>query len=136
MLSMLKIYLLQLTIKYHSWYLFLKYFICSFDRKRDTSRGKGRGRGRSRLPTEQGTRYRASSQDSDPDLSWRQTLNRLSHHGAPWHLFLSKLYIHICASNHIHSFVLFFKKNMRYYSLHHMFRHYGVMELWGLGQVI
>ena len=54
------------------------------------SREKGRGKGRSRLPTEQGARHGAQSQDpripgsQDHDLSWRQSLNWLSHPGAPY----------------------------------------------------
>ena len=44
---------------------------------------KGRGRGRSWLPIEWGARHGVQSQDLGIDLIWRQTLNQLSHPGAP-----------------------------------------------------
>ena len=53
--------------------------------RENKSRGGGRERRRSRLPTEQGAGLPQGHgvHPSDQDLSRRQTLNRLSHPGAP-----------------------------------------------------
>ena len=71
-------------------FFFYKDFIYLFDSEREregerTSRGSSRGRerGRSKLPAEQGAQHGARSQDPRIMMSRRQTLNRLSHPGAP-----------------------------------------------------
>ena len=68
-------------------------FIWQSARKRKSPRrGNGRGRGRGRHPTEQRAWCGAWPQDPDHDLSWKQTLNWLSHPGDPTPVFLNLNY--------------------------------------------
>ena len=65
------------------------FFIYLAHRVKEHKQWGGRGRGRSRLPTEHEARHGGSIPGPwDHDLSWRQTLNPLSHPGAPCSFFL------------------------------------------------
>ena len=65
------------------------------EREKEHKQGAGAERGRSKLPTEQRTQQRGALIPGpwNHDLSQRQTLNRLSHPGAPAHLFKPKFHI-------------------------------------------
>ena len=52
-------------------------------RRREKDRERGRGRGTSRLPTELGPTWGSIPGPQNHDLSQSQTLNQLSHTGAP-----------------------------------------------------
>ena len=78
---------------------FFLMFIYFWDRERQSASGRGAERGRHRIPSRlqaPSCQHRAwcrawTHEPWDHDLSWSQTLNRLSHLGTPVILFISVL---------------------------------------------